>query len=163
MASMGISGSSLTVDTATPGTPISGSRVVRMTPWGAPDNHKPNPIGAGPNTDPSASNTEVISLNNDIHTQMPGDARSNYFMLGSTWTANTAMPFHFPGLNFNTSVSNGTVVGTSHLANSTMETYVQSQHFVSGTFPGPGCFGCHGASSVFTDVSHIYESTKKLF
>jgi len=52
------------------------------------------------------------------------------------------------------------VVGTSHLANSTLETFTQSETFVQGNFPGPGCFSCHITNTV--SVSHVFGTTQAL-
>lgn len=127
--------------------------VLRMAPWGAPNNHKPNPLSTV-----SRSNAEIISLNRDVRAQMSaGDVRNNYLFLGATWTVGGAAPTS----NFNTSIAQN-IVGTNHLANSTMETFTQSSTFTNGgSFPGPGCLACHRDNT--TDTSHIYSDIKPLF
>jgi hypothetical protein len=132
--------------------PVQGTSVLRLAPWGAPSNATPNPAVSSV----AQSNSEILSLNKDIHDQMPGDVRSNYLFIGATWTIGGAGPTH----NFHGSFSDN-VVGTSHLANSTMETFTQSSTFVTGTFPGPGCFACHKTNT--TTTSHIFSETKPLF
>jgi hypothetical protein len=139
-------------------TTVQGTSVLRLAPWGAPDNKTPNPLISSV----AASNTQIISLNNDIHSQMnTADLRNQYFFLGATWTENGEPP----GTNFGSSSGGANVVGTSHLANSTLETFTQSQVFVSGIAPGPGCLSCHvsNSNSVSTvNVSHIFTITKAL-
>jgi hypothetical protein len=134
-------------------TTVQGTSVLRLAPWGAPNNQKPNPLVASV----AASNTQIISLNNDIHTQMnPGDVRSKYLFLGATWTELGGAP----STNWNGTNQSGVVVGTSHLANSTLETFTQSETFVQGAFPGPGCFSCHTTNTV--GVSHVFGTTQAL-
>jgi hypothetical protein len=147
-------GSSTTIDSNFSGTPVKGTSVMRLAPWGAPNNFKPNPAVASV----AESNTQVVSLNNDVRSQMnPADVRLQYPFLGATWTENgVGSTTNFHGAN-----SPGIVVGTSHLAGSTMETYTQSAIWVNGNFPGPGCLSCHRSATV--SVSHIYFSTKPLF
>lgn len=105
---------------------ISPSDSLRTYPWGA----------AGGN---AAANTNLISIQNAVSALMPAaDIRSNYFLVGATWTtAGTAPP--------------GGQAGATNVANSTMETYTQG--------PG-GCFNCHAAAaspSLAPNVlSHIF-------
>jgi hypothetical protein len=81
-----------------------------------------------------------------------GDVRGNYVMTGATWTAGGVAPNgNFP--------SGGNEVGTSSLANSTMETYQQGSDTTSAT--GLNCFGCHSNNT--TDVSHVFGALKPLF
>jgi hypothetical protein len=130
-------------------TSVQGTSVLRLAPWGASDNKTPNPLVGSV----AASNTQIISLNNDIHSQMnTADVRNNYLFLGTTWTAGGVAP--------STNFPDGNVVGTNHLANSTLETFTQSKTFVSGSFPGPGCFGCHQTNTV--SVSNVFGSTHAL-
>jgi hypothetical protein len=132
---------------------IQGTSVLRLAPWGAPNNQTPNPLVATV----AASNTQIISLNNDIHSQMNAqDVRSKYLFLGATWTENGAAP----STNFKGPNANGIVVGTSHLANSTLETFTQSETYVPGFFPGPGCLSCHTTNTV--GVSHVFDTTQAL-
>jgi hypothetical protein len=132
---------------------VHGTSVLRLAPWGAPNNQAPNPLIASV----AASNTQIISLNNDIHSQMnAADVRGKYFFLGATWTENGGAPStNWKGVN-----ATGIVVGTSHLANSTLETFTQSRTFVPGGFPGPGCLSCHTTNTV--GVSHLFDSMKAL-
>jgi hypothetical protein len=117
------------------GSSISASNTLRSNPWGLPGTVAGN----------VSSNTQIVSINNSVLSQLlSGDMRKNYFMLGSTWTIGGAPP------------SSGTQVGTSALANSTMETYVQG---------ASNCFSCHddlgvanGMLGISADsgLSHIY-------
>jgi len=132
---------------------ISPSDTMRMKAFGAGSDTSPNPIDATA----SASNTEIISINNSISSMMPsGDVRNNYFMVGATWTEGGQPPARgsFP---------NGNAVGTSQLANTTMETYSQGNSNLadSGT-----CFGCH-AGNMLGDpsglgLSHIFGELQPL-
>jgi hypothetical protein len=141
--------SATTISSNTAG-PVAGTSALRLAPWGAPNNATPNPLIASV----AASNTQIVSINNDVHNQMnPADVRNQYLFMGATWTAGGVSPTtNFPA---------GNVVGTGHLANSTLETFTQSAVFVPGNFPGPGCFACHNTNT--TDVSHIFSVTKSLF
>jgi hypothetical protein len=148
-----VSSSPTGVKATTTSASVQGTSVLRLAPWGAPDNQTPNPLI----NSVAASNTQIISLNNDIHSQMnAADVRNQYLFLGATWTENGGAP----STNFNGTNATGIVVGTSHLANSTLETFTQSKVFVSGSFPGPGCLACHQSNTV--DVSHVFTATKAL-
>jgi hypothetical protein len=122
-------GSTINVMLSTP------SDTLRMNPWGASSNQPPNPLASA-----AASNTDIISINQSVLTQLTvGDVRANYVMRGSTWTE-----FGPPDLPF----PSGIEVGTSQLANTTMETYQQG----TGTFSrSVNCFFCHT-----TSVSHVF-------
>ncbi len=114
--------------TAVPGQTISPSNTLRVLPWGM----------AGTN---AASNTQLVSINHSVSSQMPsGDIRNNYFMIGATWTIGGAPP------------NNSNQVGTNQLSNSALETYVQG--------PGTNCFSCHNGNmlgdSPFSGLSHIW-------
>jgi hypothetical protein len=127
---------------------FSASDTMRDQPFGAMLGVSPNPIDGSD----TASNTEIISLNNGInsnvnpHALMPsGDVRNNYYLAGATWTIFGGPP------------GGGNQVGTSSLAGSTMETYQQPSN----------CFGCHvsGPSAhgqATTDISHIFSNLQPL-
>ncbi|AEU39057.1 hypothetical protein [Granulicella mallensis] len=95
--------------------------------------------GAGPNN--AESNSYLISIHNSVNTLMPkGDIRSNYFLVGATWTTNgTAPPVG--------------ITGSTNVANSTMETYTQS---TKSTDNVRGCFLCHTGSLAPGTISHIF-------
>lgn len=122
-----------------PGT-IGPSDTIRWKAFGGAFNQTPNPL------DPStaASNSEIISVNNA--TQVPGgDVRDQYFMTGATWTIGGAAPTGmFP---------TGNEVGTSKLANTTMETFVQGSSNAA-TPTDSNCFSCHVTNKV--TVSHVF-------
>lgn len=119
------------------GSPVTPTPVLRTNPWGMP--------GAS-----AGSNTQIIGVNASAIAQLiGGDIRRNYFQLGTTWTINGQAPN-----NFNQ-------VGTNHLANATIETFVQADPFSSPPNPGLNCFSCHGTNSVL--VSHVYTDLKPLF
>lgn len=142
---------------------ISASDTMRMAAFGVAPNVTPN----GQDASVAAANTEVISLDNSVLGQLlAGDIRANYFLVGSTWTTTST-----PGVSsvsptspFNSAPNSGggNEVGTSQLANTTMETYEQiaSPNPAWGT--GVNCFACHtdGATSnntpATTGLSHIF-------
>jgi hypothetical protein len=138
---------------------ISPSDTIRWKAWGAANDLSPNPIDGSA----AASNTEIIAINNSVRGMLPAaDVRENYFMLGATWTIGGAAPT--PAFGAPTKTNPGNQVGTSRLANSTMETYQQGANTTSTG--GSNCFSCHASSSASiatTAVSHIYEEIKPLF
>ena len=150
--------------TAQPSQTISGSDTLRQYPFGVAPTGIPNQNDATP----AIANTEVISVNNSVLGQLaPGDVRSNYYFVGSTWTFNGYAPTNpYPVViqtpNANT---NGAEIGTSYLTNSTMETYQQA----TSTGASSNCFSCHQTgtstpgSPATTAVSHIYPYLLPLF
>jgi hypothetical protein len=125
---------------------ISPSDTIRTKPFGAGSDTSPNPL----DPTPAASNTEIISINNSIHSMMPtGDVRSNYYLAGATWTIRGAAP--------SGSFPTGNEVGTSKLAGSTMETYQQGNNLSSTP---SNCFSCHVTNT--TGVSHIFDQLQPL-
>jgi hypothetical protein len=136
---------------------ISPSNTLRLKPFGAASNVSPNPIDSSS----AASNSEIISINNNVGAMMPsGDIRNNYIMSGATW----AIPGVAPGGS-----GTGIEVGTSQLTNSTLETYDQGP---ATTLGGANCLDCHSSTNqngsnnptTFTvGVSHIFFAIKKLF
>ncbi|MCX6318680.1 MAG: hypothetical protein NTW29_15470 [Bacteroidetes bacterium] len=142
---------------ANTGYTISASNTLRTKPFGVADsNYQPNSQVANA----AASNSQVISLNNDIYGLLVGgDIRKNYFLVGSTWTSGGNGP---DGTSYlNSSSSPGTAIGTSQLANSTMETYAQNG--TSYNLYG-SCFACHngGGSLAPGALSHVYSDIVKL-
>jgi hypothetical protein len=130
---------------------ISPSDTIRWKAWGAASDLSPNPIDA----DTTASNTEILSINNNVHGMMAsGDVRSNYIMTGATWTIPGQPPL--PDSDHPTPADPGTQVGTSQLANTTMETYVQGQD-PTATNGGSNCFSCHHTTNT-SPLSHVYSA-----
>jgi len=93
-----------------------------------------------------------------------GEVRNNYIMTGATWTIGGAAPlpiFYSP-----TPGNPGNQVGTSHLSNTTMETYQQGVDNTAAN-GGSNCFSCHSSSSTSTiDIrvlSHIFGAIKQPF
>ena len=77
------------------------------------------------------------------------DVRKNYMQIGNTWTMNGAFPTgEYP--------DGGNEIGTSRLANSTMETYHQDLNcFVChSNFPADSndAYGYVGLSHIFGDI-----------
>lgn len=133
---------------------ISPSNTIRGNAWGAAPNVAPNPLDATA----AASNSELISINNDVRGMLnSADVRNNYIMTGSTWTINGGGfngNFGNPG---NSGIVTGRAVGTSQSANTTMETYQQLLTPAGATTfsqSSNNCFSCHGSNT--TSVSHIY-------
>ncbi|WP_143708951.1 hypothetical protein [[Flexibacter] sp. ATCC 35208] len=129
-----------------PYTTISASNTLRLFPFGAAFNLVPNQQ----DTSASASNTEVISINNNIMGMIPGnDIRKNYVFIGATWTNSGTAP---NGNVYSSDPSKGSAIGTSLLANSTMETYLQGTAF--------SCFTCHNNNNSLAPgaLSHIFDS-----
>jgi hypothetical protein len=80
--------------------------VLRGKPWGTNDGG--NPANA------AVINTQVISAKASVIAQLDrADVQRNYFQLGITWTIGGSSP------------SSSNEVGTNHLANATIETFVQ--------------------------------------
>lgn len=132
---------------------ISASNTTRTKPWGVSADMVPN----AENTSVAASNSEIISINNSIQSLLVGnDVRKNYLFIGATWTENGAAP---TGRAYSTTnTSPGVAIGTSQLANSTMETYAQNgANFVTYG----SCFGCHSnykeATLSPTYISHVFK------
>jgi hypothetical protein len=126
---------------------ISPSNIIHWKPWGAGFDQTPNPI----DTSSSVSNTEIISMNNSIRGMLAaGDVRGNYILRGATWTTGGPPSGHFP---------TGNEVGTSRLANTTMETFQQGSDTLASS--GSNCFSCHSTNTV--SVSHLFGPTKPLF
>ncbi|MBC8753215.1 hypothetical protein H2O64_00945 [Kordia sp. YSTF-M3] len=135
---------------------ISASNTKMTKPWGAANEGAPN----AENDTPAASNSEVISINNSVLGQLvAGDLRKNYIFIGATWTDGGAAP---DGTSYSsTNTAPGVAIGTSQLANSTMETYAQNgaSYALYGT-----CFSCHHSASPGlkpSDLSHIYSELLK--
>jgi hypothetical protein len=140
-ANMTVNGANINVLSSAP------SNTLRMKPWGAGSDKAPNPLVGSA----AASNTDIISIDNSVIGQLAaGDLRANYVMRGATWTEN--------GNNPDQPFPSGIEVGTSQLANTTMETYQQG----SGAFStSVNCFFCHGTNT--TIVSHVFGDIKPLF
>jgi hypothetical protein len=142
---------------ATENNTISASNTTMTKPWGVANDGVPNPE----NSTAAASNSEVISMNNSVLGQLAsGDLRSNYIFIGATWTDGGAAP---NGTSYSsTNTAPGVAIGTSQLANSTMETYAQNG---AGYSQYGTCFSCHSNFSdpglTPSDLSHIYAELLK--
>ncbi len=124
-------------------TPIVPSDVIHFKPFGAALGTQPNPLIPD---DPS-SNSQIIAIDNSILQNFAAlsgsDVRTNYYMTGATWTEGGAAP--------TSSFPTGINVGTSQLANTTMETFQQSS--TSFNAFSNNCFSCHGTNQL--NVSHV--------
>lgn len=120
------------------GSPIGPAAVLRAKPWGSNDGGTP--------ANAAGLNTQVISATASVIAKLDvKDVRAKYFMVGTTWTIGGAAP------------NSGNQVGTNHLANSTIETFVQGS---SSSSPSMNCFTCHTSNTVA--VSHIYRELTPL-
>jgi hypothetical protein len=150
------------------------TNVLRLKPWGIASNGIPN----NEDKTPAASNTEIISIDTNIQTQLnaagaSADPRYNYLMIGSTWTFGGGQPSLLsPNGAYPNNAPNPpspppyNVVGTSMLFNSTMETFQQGS---DGSFKtGFNCFSCHSdvtgnvTKPASTFVSHIFDGINPL-
>ena len=121
---------------------------------GPADIYRRNPWGTGPGSSATVNtnnNTDIISINNSVFGKLlGGDKRKKYMMTGTTWTPFGATP----------TATNP--VGTTSMANTTMETFFQPSN----------CFDCHSgnllgtvpSTSAFSGgLSHIWGQMKPLF
>jgi hypothetical protein len=130
--------------TMTPGTtPIVPTDIIRFKPFGAAFGTTPNPLIASD----LESNAQMIGIDQSVKQDFAGlpmaDVRTNYYMTGATWTENGNPPSgNFPP---------GNAVGTSQLANTTMETFQQTNSSFSQF--SNNCFSCHLTNQL--NVSHM--------
>lgn len=131
---------------------ISASNTLMSLPWGSAMDSVTNQEDGSS----AASNSEIISINNSIRSLLVGnDVRKNYLFIGATWTNGGAPP---NGSSYGSDTTAGVAIGTSVLANSTMETYFQT--------PSTSCFTCHSGNTPSlnpTDLSHIFSALQPLF
>lgn len=134
------------------GDSIKQGNVVQMLPWGSAMDSLTNQEDGSS----AASNSEIISINNAIRGMLVGnDIRKRYLLIGATWTSGGAPP---TGVSYGSDTSPGVSIGTSVLANSTMETYFQSA--------SNSCFTCHSGATPSLkpgDLSHIFSALQPLF
>jgi hypothetical protein len=130
---------------------IKPSNTLMANPWGSAMDSLTNQQDKSS----QASNSEVLSLNNTIQSLFPGvDVRKQYLLIGATWTFGGAPP---NGTSYGADTTAGVSIGTSVLANSTMETYIQ--------FPSTSCFTCHSGNTPSlnpTQISHIFNGLQPL-
>lgn len=140
------------------GNAIQPSNTIRVLAWGSAYNLQPNQ--QDPNT--AYANSQVISINNSIINQLVGnDVRKNYLLIGSTWTFGGLAP---SGVAFtqNNNLNDGVAIGTSNLANSTMETNAQESSPMVSATGSTTCFSCHSSSPASLDpkinfgLSHVF-------
>jgi hypothetical protein len=125
---------------------MTASNTLRATPWGSGYGARTNPE----DNSSAASNSEVISINNAVYGMMKAnDMRKNYLFIGATWTSGGAPP---DGNSYSDTTSEaGTAIGTSALANASMETYLQG--------PTTTCFFCHSNNASLSPnaLSHVFQ------
>ncbi|MGZ4076672.1 MAG: hypothetical protein ACXVDW_03860 [Bacteroidia bacterium] len=139
---------------AAPNQTINASNTLRRDAWGSIDSIPPNAEDG--NT--AAANSEVISINNDIRKMLVGkDLRKNYLLIGATWTNSGVGPngYSYPNPDPSTNTNTNDAIGTSQLANSTMETYLQDHKFFNAN---NSCFRCHSNNDSLTpgSLSHVF-------
>ena len=141
------------------GMTVSPSNSTRTKPWGVANAGVPNPE----NATVAASNSQIISINNDIQRLLVGnDLRRHYLFIGSTWTSGGTAP---DGTSYSaTNTQAATAIGTSQLANTTMETYIQNYE---GYNQNGSCFNCHhdfdspAPTLLPTELSHVFKDLLK--
>jgi hypothetical protein len=140
---------------------ISASNTKRINAFGVAYDNDDAPNNENNST--AASNSQIIAINNTVRDQLiTGDVRKNYIFIGATWTQKGSVP---TGKSYSVErkqTSPGVAVGSSQLANSTMETYFQYGAKKFNT-TNASCFACHSGSldpnTPFT-LSHIYSQLK---
>ncbi len=133
---------------STDGHVIAASPTQLINPFGTAKGSVPNPE----NKSAAESNSQVISINNSVISQLVGkDVRKHYRLIGATWTQAGANPTGKPYSPANPKP--GVAVGTNLLINSAMETYDQTS---TGT-----CFRCHKGKTLSPGtfgLSHIFST-----
>ncbi|MEY4937640.1 MAG: hypothetical protein RIS64_3999, partial [Bacteroidota bacterium] len=103
---------------ASAGLKISASNAQRTKPWGGDPS---TDAYAGKTFKSNESNANVISINNSVLNALKaGDIRKNYLFIGSLWTHGGLAPVT------NNDKNNYNLLGSTLLANATMETYKMS-------------------------------------
>jgi hypothetical protein len=133
---------------------VEASNTQMVCAFGVATNVRPNAEDASP----AASNSQIISINNAVRKLLVGkDIRKNYYLVGATWTfggaAPTGISYASPDPDYTLP---GVAIGTSQLANSTMETYVQDS---AATYTMYGsCMSCHSNDTSLSpdNLSHIF-------
>lgn len=148
------------------GKAIKPSNTIRVLPWGSVYNINPNDKDATP-----YSNSLVIAVNNAVINKLAdNDVRKNYIFIGSTWTTGTT-PNGAPFDPQKPEEKKGVAIGTSALANSTMETDFQVTSLKVDNIKAINtCFTCHNNTldpKVFQEyipnvqdgigLSHVFE------
>jgi hypothetical protein len=145
------------------GYPVSASNTLRIMAFGS-SSVTPNAEDASA----AASNSEIISINNAVFNGLVGnDLRKNYYLIGATWTFGGAAPngqsYAYPSP---VDTVSGVAIGTSQLANSTMETYVQSYVINSEAVYAQygSCLSCHSNNNSLRpeDLSHVFGEIQSL-
>lgn len=132
---------------------ISASNTLGVLPWGSAKDSVTNQEDKSS----AASNSEIISINYTIQKMLGNDIRAKYLQIGATWTMGGAPPTG--GVYGVDGTAPGVSIGTSVLANTTMETYFQE--------PVYSCFTCHSshttpATLYPSSLSHIYSVIEPL-
>lgn len=111
--------------------------------------------GTNPEAVFGADNIRLIkSLNTSMAALLPGKSVwRNYFLVGSVWTENGALPAVAP----TSKEVSGNLVGSTLLANATMETFDQSPNPLTGDPPN-SCFNCHNTSTANPQPVHVTHS-----
>ena len=118
-----------------------------------------------------ATNIALLNaLNSSMLSVLPaGSVWRNYTQLGAIWTFNGSTGGALPAVSVFSSTgtqnTNANVVGSTFLANATMETFTQFPNPIPSPYPSPApvqsCFTCHNTGSSTTpsfNVSHAAQA-----
>jgi hypothetical protein len=136
--------------------PIKPSNTIRVLPWGSIYDRRPNKGDDTPH-----SNSLVIAANNAVINKLAGnDARKNYIFIGSTWTKTGGTVPSGKVFDPQNPDAVGAAIGTSALANSTMETDFQVNAIKAAEITNiHSCFTCHNSTldPKVHGISHVFE------
>ncbi len=94
-------------------------------------------------------------LNTSMAALLPGKSVwRNYFLVGSVWTANGALPAVQP----TSPEASGNLVGSALLANATMETFDQTPNPLADPPSVSNCFSCHNTTAKNPQPVHVTHS-----
>ncbi len=114
-----------------------------------------------------SSNIAILNaLNQSVLSVLPaGSVWRNYTLSGAIWTLNGVLPAVSVFASNGTQNSNFNVVGSTFLANATMETFTQFPNPVPSPYPSPApvqsCFTCHNIGSASTQGSFLVSHAKQ--
>jgi hypothetical protein len=112
-----------------------------------------------------ADNIAILNaLNQSVSSVLPaGSVWRNYSLSGAIWTLNGALPAVPVFASNGTQNSNANVVGSTFLANVTMETFTQFPNPIPSPFPNgvQSCMTCHNIGSASTQASFLVSHAKQ--
>ncbi len=99
---------------------------------------------------------QLRALNMSMAAQLPSKAVwRNYFLVGSVWTTNGALPAVSPTSKEDGS---GNLAGSALLANATMETFDQASNPLGDKPEINNCFSCHNTAAANPQPVHVTHS-----